>query len=312
LRATGELQGDELCIAGPTACGKSAVAMALAELLEGEIVAVDSMQVYRGLDVGTAKPSAPERKRIRHHLIDMIDLREEFDVAQFLEAARSAMADIRKRGRRVLLCGGTGLYFKALAQGLGEGPARDAGLRERLEATPMPALLAELERVDEESFRRVDRRNRRRVVRAIEVCRLTGRPFSEQRAPWSAEPGRIQIVALDRDAEDLRRRIDARVNDMFARGLVGETRRLLGQGLANNRTALQAIGYRQVVEYLRGERDHAETIALVKQRTWQFARRQRSWLRTQMPPTWVLVPPGEPPAATARRVLDATSQSWEI
>jgi len=272
-------------IAGPTAVGKSAVALHLAELLGGEIISVDSMQVYRGLDLGTAKPSPAEQARVRHHLVDVVELTDVFDAARFLRLATVAVQDIHRRGRVPIFCGGTGLYFSAWLNGLGEAPPTDPALRSVLESTPLPDLLAELEQRDPETFARIDRENPRRVVRAVEVIRLTGRPFSAQRAAWPAAPNpklHTPIWCLNREPVDLRARIEARVDAMFAAGLVAETRALLERGLEHNRTAMQAIGYRQVVEHLRGERGLAETIALVKTKTWQFARRQGTWFRRQL------------------------------
>lgn len=272
-------------LAGPTAVGKSAVALHLAELLGGEIISVDSMQVYRGLDLGTAKPTSAEQARVRHHLVDVVELTDVFDAARFLRLATAAVQDIHRRGRVPIFCGGTGLYFSAWLNGLGEAPPTDPALRSVLESTPLPELLAELERQDPETFGRIDRENPRRVVRAVEVIRLTGRPFSAQRAVWPAAPDAqllTPIWCLNREPVDLRARIEARVDAMFSAGLVAETRALLERGLERNRTAMQAIGYRQVVEHLRGERGLAETIALVKTKTWQFARRQGTWFRRQL------------------------------
>ncbi|MGO8698631.1 MAG: tRNA (adenosine(37)-N6)-dimethylallyltransferase MiaA [Limisphaerales bacterium] len=268
-------------IAGPTAVGKSAVALDLAELLNGEIISVDSMQVYRGLDIGTAKPSVAEQQRVRHHLIDVTDLRQSFDAAQFVSVAGAAAQEIQARGRRPIFCGGTGLYFKAYLEGLGEAPPRDLKVRAELEALPMPELLDELQRTDRATFESIDRRNPRRVIRALEVIRLTGRPFSGQRASWKPASG-PRIIWLTRPSGELLERIEQRVDEMFRRGLVAETESLLRQGLAENPTALQALGYRQVAEHLRGKLGLAETIELVKIRTRQFAKRQRTWFHRQL------------------------------
>jgi tRNA dimethylallyltransferase len=278
------------------------VALALAELLAGEIVSVDSMQVYRGLDLGTAKPTPVERERVPHHLVDVLDLTEAFDAAKFLELAGRAVAEIQSRGRVPILCGGTGLYFNAWLNGLGESPPPDPALRAELEALPMAALLDELARCDLATFDEIDLENRRRVIRAVEVIRLTGKPFSQQRAAW---PERAPALArrsfgLSRSRDDLVRRINARVEAMFAAGLIDETKRLLGQGLEQNRTAMQAIGYRQVVEHLRGERSRLETIELVKVRTRQFAKRQLTWFRGQLDLDWLEVAPAEPAEVTAQ------------
>jgi tRNA dimethylallyltransferase len=294
-------------LAGPTASGKSDVALALAETLGGEIVSVDSMQVYRGLDIGTDKPAPAARARVPHHLVDVVELSEPFDAARFVALARRAVNEIQARGRVAILCGGTGLYFRAFLAGLGEAPPPDPRLRAELEATPLPELLRELQQRDPATFERIDRQNPRRVVRAVEVIRLTGKPFSAQRADWAGSPGE-PIYVLRRAPEDLRARIDARVERMFAAGLVEETRRLLARGLEQNRTAMQALGYRQVVEYLRGARSLAETIELVKTRTWQFARRQLAWFRRQPNVIWLEVAAQERPEQIAARLLRLRQQ----
>jgi tRNA dimethylallyltransferase len=279
-----------ILLAGPTAIGKSEIALALAEKLNGEIISVDSMQVYRGLDIGTAKPTEEERARVRHHLIDVVDLTEPFDVAQFVRLASKAVEEIRSRERIPILCGGTGLYFKAFLDGLGDAPPTDPALRSQLEATPLRELLAELATKDPAAYETIDRQNARRLIRAVEVLRLTGKLYSEQRANWSAsnEAGRNAtratrekqlFIGLTRLPAELHQRISARVDKMFQRGLVAETEELLKRGLAANRTAMQALGYRQVVEHLRGVRSLPETIELVKIRTRQFAKRQMTWFK---------------------------------
>jgi tRNA dimethylallyltransferase len=324
--------GTPLFLAGPTAVGKSEVALLLAEQLDGEIISVDSMQVYRGLDLGTAKPSAAERARVPHHLIDVVDLNEPFDAARFVEQAHRAVAEIQSRKRRPVFCGGTGLYFKAFLEGLGEAPSADAKLRAELEAAPLADLLRELAERDPATYERIDRQNPRRVIRALEVIRLTGRPFSEQMARWTGTSGGPQsgasecgsrgrsphqreadgsrltdhasrLFGLTRSPAGLRARINACVDDMFRRGLVAETEQLLRRGLAENKTAMQALGYRQVVEYLRGERSLAETIELVKIRTRQFAKRQMTWFRRQLALTWIEVGQVEDGRAVAEHIL---------
>lgn len=291
-----------ILLAGPTASGKSAVALVLAKELGGEIISVDSMQVYRGLDLGTAKPTAAERAQIPHHLIDVAELTESFDSAKFVALANAAVSDIQQRGRVPILCGGTGLYFTVWLNGLGDSPPPDAALRAELETKPLAELLDELARMDLVTFDEIDLNNRRRVVRAVEVIRLTGKPFSQQRAAW---PERAPALAgrsfgLLRTREELHRRINRRVDAMFAAGLIEETRTLLTQGLENNRTAMQAIGYRQVVEHLRGERGRLDTIELVKQRTRQFSKRQATWFRGQLDLDWLEVAADESPENTAK------------
>lgn len=299
------------------------------------------MQVYRGLDIGTAKPSPADRARVPHHLIDVVELTEPFDAAKFARLAHAAVGEIRGRSRVPILCGGTGLYFKAFLEGLGDAPPADAALRAELETTPLPELLRELAERDPAAFEKIDRKNPRRVIRAVEIIRLTGRPFSQQRARWGETTGEpsgaekvpgsrgrsphqrclaaaslihesqftIHAFGLSRSAADLRKRIDARVERMFRDGLVEETKRLLERGLAENQTAMQAIGYRQVVEHLRGEpRRHSgleETIALVKIRTRQFAKRQMTWFRRQLSLDWIELKPEDAPTSVSREICDA-------
>ena len=300
-----------ILLAGPTASGKSAVAMALAKELGGEIISVDSMQVYRGLDLGTAKPTAAERSEIPHHLIDVAELTESFDSAKFVALANAAVNDIQQRGRVPILCGGTGLYFTVWLNGLGDSPPPDAALRAELETKPLAELLDELARMDLVTFDEIDLNNRRRVVRAVEVIRITGKPFSQQRAAW---PERAPALAgrsfgLLRAREELHRRINRRVDAMFTAGLIEETRALLTRGLENNRTAMQAIGYRQVVEHLRGERGRLETIELVKQRTRQFSKRQSTWFRGQLELDWLELAADESPENTAKRLRQKLSDT---
>jgi len=279
-----------ITIAGPTASGKSALALALAEQLDGEIISVDSMQVYRGMDIGTAKPSAQDQQRVRHHLIDVAGLREGFDAARFVALARAAVDEIQSRGKLPIFCGGTGLYFKAYSGGLGQAPASDPRLRAELETLSDVQLLAELETRDPVTFEKIDRNNRRRLVRAVEVIRQTGQPFSALRSDWSSEPAAPPpwlAFGLRLASAELVQRIHQRVDCMFASGLVDETRALLEHGLAENPTAMQALGYRQTVEHLHGERSLPQTIELVKIRTRQFAKRQLTWFTRQMRLEWL-------------------------
>lgn len=299
-----------ILIAGATAVGKSGAAMIVAEALGGEIISVDSMQVYQGMDIGTAKPTAAERARMPHHLLDVAGLDEAFDAAVFVQQALEAMRGVQARGHVPVLCGGTGLYFQALLGGLGNSPEPDPALRTELEQTPLAALLDELARMDPPTWEKIDRNNPRRVIRAVEVLRLTGKPFSAQRADWESkggEPVARHFFILARESADMHQRINLRVDEMFAAGLVAETAGLLGRGLGSNRTAMQAIGYRQVIEHLRGERDLAGTIELVKIRTRQYAKRQLTWFKRQRNCDWVRLAPEQSGGDAASLLLKRMS-----
>ncbi len=302
MNAESPIVQSPIFIAGPTAVGKSAVALAIATQLGGEIISVDSMQVYRGLNIGTAKPSSEEQKKITHHLIDIAELDEGFDAAKFCVLAQKAVGEIQSRNHVPIFCGGTGFYFKAFLEGLGEAPPSNSALRRELEQLPASELLAELNLRDPVAFEKIDRKNLRRVIRAVEVIRLTGKPFSAQRNDWSGTARFASTSALcfglSRTNADLYSRINHRVDQMFARGLVTETETLLKRGLEKNQTAMQAIGYRQVVEHLAGKRSLPETIELVKIRTRQFAKRQMTWFRRQMQLQWIQVNDGNEEIAT--------------
>ena len=292
-------------LAGPTAVGKSGIALALAEQIGGEIISVDSMQVYRGLDIGTAKPTVAESKKIPHHLIDVCNLSEAFDAAQFIRLAQKAVEEIQFRRHTPIFCGGTGLYFKAFLDGLGEAPPADEKIRAELEAAPFAALLHELREQDSAAYEKIDKQNPRRVIRAVEVIRLTGKKFSEQRAEWKTQNSKLKTqnyFCFSRSAENLHQRINIRVDEMFRHGLVAETEQLLKHGLAENKFAMQAIGYRQVVEHLRGERDLAATMELVKIRTRQFAKRQLTWFRRHGNCEWLELKPLETTAETLAKI----------
>ena len=270
-------------ITGATASGKSALAMRLANRLGGEIISVDSMQVYCGLNIGTAKPSAQEQNEIQHHLIDVAQLSEAFDAAQFVSLAQQALKLIWKRGRVPIFCGGTGLYFRALIEGLGESPPSDESLRDELAQMPIESLVTELRIKDPEAAKQVDLKNSRRLLRAIEVIRLTGRPYSEQRIGWNnVDKAPQNLFCISREVDVLNQRIHKRVDEMFNQGLVEETQTLIKKGLRNNRNACQALGYRQVLDLLDGKLDLENVVQQVKTKTRQFAKRQRSWFRNQM------------------------------
>lgn len=291
---------EPIYIAGPTAVGKSEVAVEVAVRVGGEIVSADAFQVYRGLDVLTAKPDAAALARVRHHLIGEVSLRETFDVAQFRALAEARMAEIAGRGRVPVIVGGTGLYVRALTHGLAELPGADAELRAQLERRPLAELVAELARLDPEA--RIDFQNPRRVVRALEVCLLTGKPFSSFRE--QAEPAQpVRGVVLTRQREELRLLIDRRTEQMFAAGVVEEVR-AAGEVSA---TAAQAIGFGEIRALIRGEIGEAECIARIAQQTRQYAKRQMTWFRRERHLVPVEIDDDEPAAETARRIASQAS-----
>ncbi len=287
---------------GPTAVGKSAVALTLARRLGAEIVSADSMQVYCGMDIGTAKPSPAERSAVPHHLVDVVEVSERFDVARYVELARAAIAEIQRRGKTPLIVGGAGLYLRALTEGLSELPDSDPALRAELEALGRERVFEELRRVDPEAAERIGPHNFRRLVRALEICRLTGRRASGPRRAWGRERSPL-MHGLERDRAELYARCDARVEAMFRAGLVDEVRSLLSRGLGDNTTARQALGYKEVMAHLRGEASLADTVALVKSRTRQFAKRQLTWFRHQARVEWVRLGPDESAETIAEQLL---------
>lgn len=273
-------------LTGPTAAGKTSVGLALAELLGAEIVSMDSMAVYRGMDIGTAKPTAAEQRRVAHHLIDLVEPEEAFSLARYLQAARRCVEDLRRRRREVLFVGGTPLYLKGLLRGIFSGSPADWTFRRRMEQLARQHgrawLHQRLAEIDPKAAVRLHPNDLRRVVRALEVFEKTGQPISQ----WQEQFGRglpaeaCRVFVLDWPGRQLRARIEARVEAMFRAGLVEEVQRLLARDRPPGRTARQALGYREVIEHLEGRRPLEETIELVKLRTWRFSRRQRTWFRS--------------------------------
>jgi tRNA dimethylallyltransferase len=279
---------------GPTAAGKSALAVELAESLPVEIVSVDSAQVYRGLDIGTAKPDRALRERVLHHLIDLRDPAVTYSVAEFVADAEAVMASIRARGRVPLLTGGTMLYFRALQAGLATLPARDPVLRARLDARAAaegwPALHAELARVDPAAAARIGVNDRQRIQRALEVYELSGTPLSVLHGQnlRGATTGDLKIVVSPQDRAELGRRIEARLSAMLAAGFVAEVAALRSRGdLDADTPALRAVGYRQLWPHVAGEVSLAEATSAALVATRQLAKRQLTWLRAEPDARWL-------------------------
>ncbi|MEM6562292.1 MAG: tRNA (adenosine(37)-N6)-dimethylallyltransferase MiaA [Planctomycetota bacterium] len=264
-------------VIGATGSGKSAVALRLAEQLGGEILAVDSMTVYRGMDIGTAKPTAAERARVVHHGLDLVDAGEAFTARRFVEYADGVVEDCRRRGIPLVAVGGTPLYWKSWLEGIFDGPSADPALRAELDALPTEALVAELQRVDPASADRLHANDRRRLTRAVEVHRLTGTPISALQEQWATPTRRFEIdlIGLRWDRPTLNRRINARCKQMIADGWLDEVRRLGPLGP----TASEAVGYKLLGDHLTGRLSLDDAVEQIKIRTRQLAKRQMTWFR---------------------------------
>ena len=278
-----------VAVVGATATGKSGLALDLAERLDGEVVNADSMQLYRGMDIGTAKLPAAERRGVPHHLLDVLDVTEESTLAAYQSAARAAIADIRGRGHMPVLAGGSGLYVRAALDEL-EIPPADPQVRARLEARSAAgeddALREELRRVDPAAAEAIQDNNIRRIIRALEVVEITGRPFSAT-APTKTYVRPSVVIGLRDDWDALTGRIERRVEQMWADGLLDEVRYLESLGLRRGRTASRAIGYAQALGELDGEMTQAEAVASTQAATRRYARRQESWLRPDPRVQWL-------------------------
>jgi tRNA dimethylallyltransferase len=272
-------------LAGPTASGKSAAAIELADRIGAEVISLDSMAIYRGMDIGTAKPSAAERSRVPHHLIDIADPHQDFSVAEFVERAAAAVNEILSRGRVPLLTGGTGLYLRSVLRGLCEVPSADWALRRELkshaEAEGPASLHARLHAVDPVTAARLHPSDVRRVIRALEVYATTGRPLSagqtQQPRPADAQP--VCVVWLSPPRPWLRQRISERIDAMLNAGWLDEARILLHRDPPPGRTAMQALGYRELFAHLRGELTLDAAVPIIRTATQQFAKRQHTWFR---------------------------------
>ncbi|HEX4055726.1 MAG TPA: tRNA (adenosine(37)-N6)-dimethylallyltransferase MiaA [Tepidisphaeraceae bacterium] len=271
-----------LVIVGPTASGKSALAMELARSCGAEILSVDSMQVYQGMDIGTAKPTQRQRREIPHHLLDRVRPDEQFSAARFVEMADRVIEESNARGAKLIATGGTPMYFKALFEGLFEGPSADEALRKRLRAMSGPELHERLKQVDAAAAERIHAADSRRLVRALEVYELTGQPISTLQKQWERQqPARHRAVwiGLRWEREALNRRINARVKEMIEAGWVEELRGLLAEFPVLSKTAREATGYAQLVDHVMGRIGLDEAVEQIKIDTRQLARRQMKWFR---------------------------------
>jgi tRNA dimethylallyltransferase len=333
-------------LTGPTAAGKTQVGMELAERLGAEIVSLDSMALYQEMDIGTAKPAALDRSRVPHHLLDLVPPTEEFSLSEYIDAAHAAIGQIKSRGREVLFVGGTPLYLKSLLRGVYQGPPADWDFRQQidreLQTLPLTALHERLQVIDPLLAAKLHPNDKRRIVRGLEVFKLTGQRLSHLQTQF--DEGRpaaaVKVFVLSWPRDELHRRIDARVEQMFAAGLVEEVQRLLAKYGSLSRTAMQAVGYREVIEYLRGQgtgnggrgigrnsefrMENSEPatqrpapspanlsacIDRVKARTRQFARRQETWFRALSECTFVPMQAGISPGQVAESIMALAAQS---
>jgi len=288
-----------IAIVGPTASGKSQVAMEIASKINAEILSADSMQIYRYMDIGTGKPSPEDRGRIPHHLIDIIFPDETFSAANYKERARGIIDELRKAGKNILIVGGTGLYIKALLRGLFLSPEADQSLRQELrekaDRLGRKFLWHELKEVDPASASRLHPNDTLRIIRALEVYRKTGIPLShwQKEHAFGDRPYEVLKIGLMREREDIYCQIENRVDHMIKRGFGEEVRSLLNMGYGRHLKSMQGLGYKRMVEYVYGERDLEEAIRLIKHETKAYAKRQLTWFRRDPEVRWVHYPEGK-------------------
>ncbi len=300
-----------IAVTGPTASGKTALAIELAERLHAEIISADSMQVYKGMEIGSAAPTPEERARVPHHLVSFLEPGAPYSAGMFERKARAIIDDLARRGHEtVVVAGGSGLYLRALLEGLFPGPERDDVIRARLqdeaEAVGAPALFAQLERVDPDYAATIHPNDLRRIIRAIEVHELTGRPFSAWRREHRATATSMQAVsiAIDHPRDVLYDRINRRVDAMIERGFVDEVQRLLDAGHARHIDHLRALGYREFAACLCGEGGCEEAVETMKRNTRRFAKRQLTWFRADPKIRWLKGTPEKTPSEYVRELED--------
>ncbi len=296
-------------LSGATAVGKTEVGIVLAQRLGAEIIALDSMTIYRGLDIGTAKPTAEQRSQVPHHLIDIVDPSEEYSIERYLEATRNKISEIRGRGNEVLFVGGTPLYLKALLRGLDAGPPANWEMREEIEAEVAEignqALYERLEQLDPVAAAQIHPNDTRRLIRAVEVFRATGEPISHRQSHFerATEAEACHVFVLQRPRDEQYQRINHRVDAMVVEGLVDEVRGLLAEGRKLGRTASQAVGYREAIEHLEGGTQAAMS-EKIKARTRRFAKRQGTWFRGLSECRFVEIAGEIDPDSTAKQIAE--------
>ena len=289
-----------ICIAGPTASGKTALAVELAKCVNGEVVSCDSMQIYKGMDIGTAKPTTEEMQGIVHHMLDVVNPDEDFSVSRYCEMATPIVEDIVARGKVAIIAGGTGLYMDALIRGNSFAPCPSTGMREKLEKQAddegMEAMLSLLSSIDPDSAARLHLADRKRILRALEVYYETGETITAHNLKTQQEPPKFQATwfALeDEDRQALYDRINSRVDKMLDAGLIEEIKGLLAAGIPEKCTAMQAIGYKEFIDYLNGRCDLSVAVSLVQQSSRHYAKRQLTWFRRNPQIHWLRRKSGE-------------------
>lgn len=300
-----------VCVVGPTASGKTRMGVALAQLLDGEVVSVDSMQIYRRMDIGTAKPTPEEMEGVPHHMIDVAEPEENWSAARYVELATQCVEDIFRRGKRPILVGGTGLYMDALVSGRGFA-VQSTGWRQKLQALAaaegMTSLREKLREVDPAAYERIQPADEKRTIRALEVWYETGKTITQHNLETQRQPPRYQAVTIGLNFQErpwLWRRIDQRVDEMMALGLAEEVNTLLASGIRRDCTAMQAIGYKELAAAVTGQGDLATAAGEVKLRTRQYAKRQLTWFRRNPQTHWYLWG-AEPDFAAGRQFATET------
>jgi len=282
-----------LCILGPTAVGKTEIAISMAQRLDAEIVSADSRQIYKYMDIGTAKPTPKEQTQAQHYLIDCVTPDERFSVADYQRLADAAIQSIWQRGKQAMLVGGAGLYFRAVVDGLFEGPNADvefrAKLRQEAEEFGTDVLHNRLVEIDPESANRIHKNDLVRIIRALEVHEKTGKPISQLQRQWKQAEPRCPFIAfgINRPREELYRRIEARVNKMLEMGLLEEVKSLLERSYDKDSPAMRGFGYREFIDYLEGKHDFQTAVELLKRNTRRYAKRQLTWFRNDSRIKWI-------------------------
>jgi len=304
-------------IVGPTAVGKSRIAILVAEALGTEVLTADSRQVYRGMDIGTDKPSPTERRGVPHRLVDLVDPDQPFNTGEFRRLAIAEIERLHRLGKIPLLVGGTGLYIRTVLRGLWEGPPADWAFRRALEREAEMRgadwLYRRLAEVDPESARRLHPHDRVKIIRALEVHHLVGRPLSDahRKHAFADTPFSSLLIGLSRPRATLYQRVDARVESELAKGLVEETKRLMEHGYGRHLSAMKGLGYRQIAGYLAGDYDYDEAVRRLKRDTRRFAKRQMTWFRKEPGIQWLLIEDAETPAHVAERILEQVQRFLE-